>query len=357
MYKKLLITLLIACSAWVASAQELYFDGEVSTHFDNTEHTGSDVGESRTIFAVRVTPALGYRWNGKHSVVVGAELLKDFGSSRFIDEADFVAYYQFSNNRFGANAGIFPREKLVGHYSRAFFSDSYLIYHNLVQGIALRYTGRNSSFAELAVDWEGLYSPDTREKFRVLVAGGGEFADIFYAGGALSLQHFANKSTFYGNVVDNVLVNPYIGVKFNAYFDFDIRLGGLVSLQRDRKVEGGGWLIPAGGEFYFRMSRWGVFIDNNLYVGANLMPLFDSVGNDGEPYAGNLYAADPFYGTRHKIYNRTGIGYERAFVKDHIKVRAEIALQYNGQRMYCQQLIGLSATICPTIYNKANHKK
>lgn len=357
MVKKLFITLLSLGFIGVASAQELFFDGELSTHFDNTEHTGSDVGESRTIFAVRVTPALGYRWAEKHSVVVGAELLKDFGSARFLDDAKFVAYYQFSDERFGANAGIFPREKLVGNYSRAFFSDAYLIYNNLVQGIALRYTGRNSTFAEFAIDWDGLYSPETREKFRILVSAGGNFGSVFYTGGAFSLQHFANKSTFEGNVVDNIMLNPYIGAKFDAFFNFDIRLGYLQGLGRDRKVEGGGWQAPMGGELYVRLSKWGVFIDNNLYVGKGLMPFFNSIGNDGEPYGSNLYTADPFYGTEHLVYNRTGIGYERAFLKERLKVRAELALQYNGVRMYCQQLVGVSVAICPTIYNKANHKK
>jgi hypothetical protein len=68
------------------------------------------------------------------------------------------------------------------------------------------------------------------------------------------MQHFANKSTFQGNVVDNLVLNPYIGAKFSAFFDFDIRLGGVITAQRDRKTDQG-WILPAGGEFYFKMSR------------------------------------------------------------------------------------------------------
>ena len=138
MCRKFCLTVLLAALASLAAdAQELLFNGEISTHFDNTEYAGSDCGTSRTIFAVRVLPSLEYRWNDRHSVVLGASALKDFGSKRFIDRADLVAYYGFENGKFGANAGIFERSHLVGRYSRAFFSDSTLIYNNLIRGIAM----------------------------------------------------------------------------------------------------------------------------------------------------------------------------------------------------------------------------
>ena len=350
MGRKLVIFLLALLAFSKLSAQELFFNGELSTHFDNTEYTGSGLGDSRTVFAVRVTPTLGYKFDNNHSIVVGANLLKDFGSANFLDSSMLVAYYQFENSNYGANAGIFQRNKLIGNYSRAFFSDAYLIYNPLVQGIAGRYF-KDGSFAELVVDWDGLYSAEVREKFRILVSGGGNFAKVGYAGVAFSMQHFANKSTFYGNVVDNLMLNPYIGVKFNAFLDFDIRLGALVSAQRDRKTDEG-WVLPAGGEFYFKMSRWGLYIDNNLYVGAGMTPYYNTVGKDGLPYADNLYTLDPFYGTQHKIYNRTGIGYCRSFAADRVSIKAEMALQYDGKKLYCQQLVGISATIAPTLYSK-----
>ena len=355
MGRKFVIILVAILAFGTLSAEELFFNGELSTHFDNTEYTGSGIGDSRTVFAVRVIPTLGYRFEGGHSVVIGAELLKDFGSNKFIDQTKLVAYYQFENEQYGANAGIFQRYKLIGNYSRAFFSDAYLIYNPMIQGIAGRYSGKNG-FAEIVVDWDGLYSPEVREKFRVMLSGGGNFAEICYAGASFSMQHFANKSTFQGNVVDNLLLNPYIGVKFNAFFDFDIRLGGLISAQRDRKTDEG-WILPSGGEFYFKMSRWGVYIDNNLYAGASLTPFYHTIGKDGLPYADNLYTFDPFYGTQHKVYNRTGIGYSRSFASDRVSVKAEMALQYDGKKMYCQQLVGISATIAPILYDKKNHKK
>ncbi len=338
-----------------AQAQQLFFEGEIATDFDNTEYTGSGLGDSRTVFAVSVTPALGYRFDDKHTLVLGAELLKDFGSKKFVDHAKLLAYYRFKSEKYGAYAGIFEREHLVGNYSRAFFSDEYHIYNALVQGVAMQYAGK-SAFAELAVDWEGLYSSETREKFRILVAAGGNFGKWFNAGVSATLLHYANKSTFEGNVVDHVLVNPYIGAKFTAFFDWTLRLGYLQSLQRDRRLDSG-WGAPMGGEFYFRFTKWGVFIDNNLYFGRGLTPFYDSVGADGQKYGSSLYAGDPFYGTGHKIYNRTGIGYERRFAKDRVGVRAEFVMQTDGAKLYFQQLVGVSARICPTIYDRAKHKR
>lgn len=358
MGRKLLLTAIATLSALAVEAQVLYFNGELSTHFDNTEYTGCDVGESGTVFAVSLTPTLGYKLEKEHSIEAGVELLKDFGSVKFIDHAKFIAFYQFENERYGANAGIFPRHKLIGNYSRAFFSEEHLIYNPLIQGIALRHMGKQAE-VELAVDWNGLYSPETREQFRVLLSTEGKFANHFHAGAAASLQHYANKSTFQGNVVDNALVNPYIGAKFSAFFNFDIRLGYLQALQQDRAADNG-WIAPMGGELYFRMERWGVFIDNNLYLGKGLTPLRNTIGADGAPYGGGrsgLYTGDPLYGTKQKIYNRTGIGYSQKFAEDRVKVHAEMVLQVVGKKLYCQQLVGVSAVICPTIYDKANHKQ
>lgn len=355
MTKKLLTILLLVATALTARSQELFFDGGVATNFDNTEYSGSDCGTSRTIFAVEVSATLGYRFLTHHSVVAGADLLKDFGSNRFIDFSNLIAYYRFDNGKYGAMAGMFRRDDLTGRYSRAFYSDSTRIYNGTVQGLAMHHKGR-SSYTELAVDWVGLHSEYAREHFRVLFSAGGEFGRHFDAGVSLSVQHFANKTTFDNNVVDNILLNPHIGARFSAVLDFEIRLGYLQSLQRDRQAAGG-WQAPMGGELYFRMGWKGIFIDNNLYAGRSLTPFWHTVGKDGLPYAGELYTGDPLYGTTHGIYNRTGIGYERKFLDDCVSVYAEMVLQSTDSKLYFQQLIGVSARICPTIYDKTKHKK
>ena len=356
MVRKIIISvvaLLLTFSA-LAQSERLYLDTDFDFDFDNTEYSGSGLGASETLFGISLAPALRYEWSEKHNLAVGVNMQKLFGSPRFLDDIDLVAYYQFRNEKYGAVAGLFRREKLMGRYSEAFFSNAWLADNRLVQGLALQYHDK-IGFAELVADWNGMYSMETREQFRILFSGEGRFAKVMYAGASFEMQHYANRADFQYNVVDNLVINPYLGVDFEAFFDFDIRLGYLQTLQRDR-LTGGGWQLPMGGELFFRMSRWGVFISNNLYVGKNLQPLYHSVGKEGTVYGADLYASDPFYGTPSGIYNRTGIGYERNFWKERLKVKAEFALKTDGKRLYNQQIISLGVNIAPRLYDKNNKK-
>ena len=347
----LIVVLLLSFSA-LAQSERLYLDTDFNFDFDNTEYSGSNLGASETLFGITLMPALRYEWGEKHSLSAGVNMQKMFGSARFLDDIDLVAYYQFRNENYGALAGLFRREKLIGRYSEAFFSNAWLVDNRVVQGLALQYTDKNG-FAELVVDWNGMYSAERREQFRIFFSGEGRFAKVMYAGATASMHHYANRADFRYNVVDDILINPYLGVAFKAFFDVDIRLGYLQSLQQDR-LTGGGWQTPYGTELFFRMSRWGVFISNNLYIGDDLMPLYNSVGKEGIPYGADLYAGDPFYRTENIIYNRTGIGYERNFWKERIKVKAEFVLKTDGERAYTQQIISLGVNIAPKLYDKNN---
>ena len=347
------VALLLSFSA-LAQSEKLYIDTNFDFDFDNTEYSGSGIAPSETLFGIALAPALRYEWNEKHSLSAGVNMQKMFGSARFLDNIGLIAYYQFRSENYGAVAGLFRREKLIGRYSEAFFSNAWLANNRLVQGLALQYTDK-IGFAELVADWNGLYSMERREQFRILFSGEGRFAKVMYAGASAEMHHYANRADFSYNVVDDIVINPYIGVNFNAFFDFDVRLSYLQSLQRDR-LTGGGWQAPMGGELFFRMSRWGVYISNNFYVGNNLLPLYDYVGKEGTIYGADLYAADPFYRTESGIYNRTGIGYERNFWKERIKVKAEFVLKTDGKKLYNQQIISLGVNIAPKIYDKNNKR-
>ena len=356
MFRKVIISIVVLLLSFSALAQseKLYLDTNFNFDFDNTEYSGSGLGTSETLFGISLAPALRFEWSKYHTLSAGVNMQKMFGSVRFLDKIDLIAYYQFRNEHYGAVAGLFRRDRLIGRYSETFFSNVWLANNRIVQGLALQYHDK-SGYAELVADWNGMYSAECREQFRILFSGEGRFAKVIYAGASAEMHHYANRSTFQYNVVDDIVVNPYLGVDFKAFFDFDIRLGYLQSLQRDRLM-GGGWQTPMGGEIYLRLSRWGVFISNNLYLGKNLLPLYNSVGKEGTIYGSDLYAADPFYGTTTGIYNRTGIGYERNFCKERIKVKAEFVLKTDGKRVYNQQIISCGVNIAPKLYDKNNKK-
>lgn len=219
-------------------SERLYLDTAFDFDFDNTEYSGSNLGVSETLFGISLMPVLRFEWNENHNLGFGVNMQKLFGSTHFLDKIDLVAYYQFHNEKYGAVAGLFRRDKLMGRYSEAFFCNAWLANNRVVQGLALQYHDK-VGYAELVADWNGLYSTATREQFRILFSGEGRFARYMYAGASVAMHHYANRADFQHNVVDNFTINPYLGVDFSMVVNVEARLGYLQTLQRDRLTGGG----------------------------------------------------------------------------------------------------------------------
>ena len=334
-------------------AQELLVGVDFDNRFDNREYAGNEFNVPQTLFSARLTPFVGIEWMEKNRLVVGVEMLRNFGQYNaprdpFMSDVKPLMYYRFKTPNVQADAGIFDRGELMGDYSAAFFSDSTRFYHNRLSGFLGRYvsTERPGTYIELALDWEGMFSVESREMFRLLSAGRYTTRPGFYVGYALSLFHFAG-SELNRNVTDNLLLNPHLGWKFNAFFDFDIRGGLLAAPQRGRSVDNH-WRMPCGGQLDIAISRWGVKLENNLYLGQNLQPLRGYIANaeTGATYAAEgLYAGESFYATTKHIYNRTWIGYDRRFFHDTLHVEAGMVFHYDGTGMGTQQVVQLSVDL------------
>lgn len=330
---------------------------DFDTFFDNTEYSGTAFGGSGTIFSARLTPKVGVAWDEKNSLVVGADLFTDFGNeTKFISKARPQLYYRLASEKVKAYAGIFDRSAMKGYYSELFFSDAARYYENRVQGVLGQYTGERG-YVELSVDWCGMYSAEARERFRVLTAGRYDIGRnrLFYAGYAMQLFHFAGSETIKGSVVDNAIVNPYIGAQFNAFFDFDIKLHGILTAQRDRAVEDK-LQMPGGGLFQLRISKWGVYLDEQIYVGSNLMPYYYSAPNEkfangygSELYSGSvLFGTRPYWGTDKHTLNYffdTRIGYKNSFFNDTVSLNTFIAFQCDGAKLGTRQMLQLSVRL------------
>ena len=346
------ITLVALFGSVVASAQEdmkLLVGADFDTYFDNREYSGSKIGESQTLFSSRLTPTVGVEWGERNRLMVGVDMWSNFG-----DVANAFAkvrpqiYYRFASPKVRAYAGIFSREEMIGDYSEVFLSDSVRFYENRVQGFMGQYRG-DRGFVELSLDWCGMYSHDSREKFRVLSAGRyflDNYHRRFYAGYALQVFHYAGSETIENCVVDNIIANPYLGARFSAYFDFDVRLHYIQTLQRDRANEDK-FRTPKGAMLQLRMEKWGLYLDEQLYVGDDLQPYYSSFRSDAFPYGygGDLYASERFFGTEDGIYNNTKIGYVRSFFGDTLSVNAFIAMQYDGYKWGTKQVVQLSVRL------------
>ena len=198
-----------------------------------------------------------------------------------------------------------------------------------------------------------MFSEASREKFRILSAGRYWFDNYhrrFYGGYAFMMFHFAGSKLIPHCVNDNLTLNPYVGTTFHAYFDFDIKLHYIQTFQRDRDNEDK-YRMPGGGMLQVRMSKWGVFIDEQLYVGAGLQPYYSSFRSEQFPngYGGELYSGETFFGTTENIYSCTKIGYDRAFFDNTVRVKAYLALRYDGTGLGNQQVVQLSVRLLKDI--------
>ncbi len=334
----------------------LAYDVDFKMNFDNRELYKSAFSSSMTIFGARVTPSVGVavrpQAGEEHRVMLGADIMKDFGGTqdRLLEELTF--YYRMQKDLGDTDltlyAGIFPRSRTKGDYSPAFFSDSLLFYDNNLEGVMLQIRRPKASF-EVACDWMGQYGPDRREKFMVFSAGEGRMSSFMSLGYAAYLYHFANSYTRKG-VVDNILLNPYLKFDFADVIGLqrlDVRLGWLQGLQNDR-VHGKGYVFPSGAELDLDVRKWNVGVRNRLFCGTDMMPLYNDKDNTGVKYGPELYMGDPFYrvyddGSKGLgIYDRVEVYYEPDFKgsSKYISIRLAAVFHFNAQK-YCgtQQMV------------------
>lgn len=367
---RLVLALALIASAATVRAQEILVGADFEMYFDNKEFgnntfavPGEDIA-SGTDFAARLRPKLGIRWEEKNTLVFGADMLQNFGqqNSGFLSEIKPIIYYQFQTPKVQAVAGIFTRDMTHSDdYSTAFFTDAHKFVHDRMNGVLAQYNS-GESYVEFVCDWEGMYSRESREKFRILSAGR-HYLNHFYYGYNFTMFHFAGQQDApLENVVDYFLLNPAVGVKFTAFFDFDIRLGLLQTAQRDRSF-GHAWETPRMGEFGFKMSRWGFTLDERLYFGNNLNPFFSGHMYEGEdgtqtfiPYGRELYPGESFFRTDKNIYNRASLSYAKWFFKNTLRVKAEFITHYDGTGLGSQQKLEVSVRLLKSVYNSKNHK-
>ncbi|MCH5330611.1 MAG: hypothetical protein J1E04_06545 [Alistipes sp.] len=327
---------------------------DFDTFFDNREYVECAFGRSQTLFSTRLTPLVGIDWGGggANRLMFGMDFRSDFGNATDIfAEIRPQIYYRYAGRNVAAYAGIFSRDRMIGDYGEMMVSDSLRFYDNRIQGVMGQYHGRRG-YAELVVDWCGMYSEASREKFRVMSAGRLWFdrKHRFYGGYAFSMLHFAGSVVYSGSIVDNVMIDPYIGVNFHAWLDFDLRLHYIQSFQHDRQYEKS-YRMPKGGMVQLRLSKWGIFIDEQLYAGENLQPFYSSYRSDIFPngYGGELYGGETFFGTTKHIYNSLKIGYDRRFFNDTLRVNCFFGLQYDGTGWGNRQMVALSVRLLKDI--------
>lgn len=351
------------------------YDVDFEMNFDNREFDRSRFSKAMTIFGARLTPSVGItvpqsERNMNHRLMVGLDVMKDFGASPVSedlaggasDEAspalnnrnllrEITLYYMLEKKsaKTGLHmyAGIFPRTASEGSYSEAFFSDSLRFYDNNLEGLLLKIY-RPKAYWEVGCDWMGKPGYARKEKFMIFSSGVSHVAPFMDMGYAAYMYHFAGSGKARG-VVDNVLLNPYVKFDFGSRMnmqEFSMRFGWLQAMQHDR-VFVGHYVFPCGGEFDLEMRKWNVGIRNKLFYGTDMMPYYNSLDAGGDKYGNRLYMGDPFYRIHDDGANGPGM-YDRfeAFYEPHVgkylSIRISARFHFHDFRYSgCQQMVGI----------------
>lgn len=321
MKRILTFTICFCICCFAAHSQEFDYNAGFGYHFDNAEYSQSHnlFQPSGTVHLADFYAEGGFSFdsgrNMKHKVLVGFDVAKNMGEQSDDNlNKELLLSYQMDVKTlwgsFSAVFGCFPRTFSEGEYCDALFGrDIYYTDRNF-EGIFLKYREKGF-YSEIGLDWMGMYGPDRRERFQIMSAGKWKMSDWLWFGWDASMYHFAGSEVF-RNVVDNMMVHPYLQISPDVSMQkFSLSAGWIQKYDRDRSVEGsasfhGGALINLG------LKNWNVGVENDFYFGQDLMPLFAG-SNNGVKYGTDLYFGNRFYHTQiegFSIYDRAEIYYE-----------------------------------------------
>lgn len=366
----IVVILLLGCFADVAFASEpaadsskvkvgFAYDLNFDMQFDNREFYKSAYTSSMTIFGTRLTPSVGValeQKNGtRHRLMAGIDILKNFGAANENSELfkEMTLYYnvqkQLCKTGFEMVAGVFPRRFAEGSYSQAFYSDSLRFYDNNLEGLLLKFSRPKAHF-EIGCDWMGMFDTYSRERFQIFSAGEGQVLSFMSIGYAASLYHFSCSGVSDG-VVDNALVNPYMRFDLASKANLQtlsVRLGWLQALQNDRAYVGH-YVFPGGAEVVMEVQKWNVGVKNDMFIGKNMMPYYNTIDNAGYKYGSLLYMGSPFY----RVWDdaRDGVGladrleiyYAPKFGSPYLDLKVSAVFHFDGEKYCgCRQMVSLN---------------
>lgn len=375
--RRILVLLSIFITALSSAQVRFDYDVDYEMNFDNREFYRSKFSSSMTIFGARLTPTVGLEAfsadSSRHRVMTGIDIMKDFGASPIsehlaggmTDETlgrqnnlsllrEVILYYnlekKIKETEISLYAGIFPRNRMQGRYSQAFFSDSLKFYDNNLEGLLVQFHRPKAQF-EVGCDWFGQYGTARRERFMIFSSGEGLVAPMLYFGYSGYMFHFANSEQVKG-LVDNILLDPYMRLDLNGLCDvqtLSVTLGWLQALQHNRKHVGH-YVFPGGAHFDVEARKWDVAVKNMLFCGKDMMPYYNWKDEGGFKYGGELYFGDPFFRvyddntSRTGVYDRLEVCYEPSVGK-HLNIRVAAVFHFNNFHYSgCQQVVGLKAS-------------
>ncbi len=350
----------------VVAQDRVSLHADYDLYFDNKEYSATNYGdkdidiEKGTDFLGRLVLSTELEWESSNSLVIGADLRNNFGevTSKFFSYAKPIIYYKYKDESWKLVGGIFRNCELhIDSYSTAFYSESYRNVNDHINGVLAQYVD-GDSYVEFACNWSGEYSESSREKFEILSAGR-YYIGKFYGGYNYLMYHFAGSADgLNGALVDLQRLNPYVGFSEKADVGVELKLGAIISPQRDRNYATG-WVTPIMGEAAVAISYKGFVLDERFYFGDNLNPFFDGhilpSGYHME-YGLELYPSESFFRTDKGVYNRASVSYNRTFWSEKLHLRIAAITHYDGYGLGTQYILGAKVRLFQDIYNANNIK-
>ncbi|MCX4264232.1 MAG: hypothetical protein OSJ37_05900 [Muribaculaceae bacterium] len=283
--------------------------------FDNREGDNRYT-DTKTFFFTSLAPELGLSFSETDRIAGGVVWNQPIGCEWDGHRVSPTLYYRHdgsaADSPWSFSMGMFPRKQLREEMPGFLWSDSMAYTQRNIRGLLVQYRG-DKGFVDAYVDWRGMQTEKQREAFNIVVHGrmqprGG----AFFVGGHAMMNHFALQKNAPDNqhIVDNFVVNPYIGVNLSDGTALDslmFRAGPLLTLERNR--ENSEWKTPLGAwAECVVLWRW-LGVREEFYAGGRQMP-------DYKPFASLLYQGEPYY--QSKYYSRTDVFadiYSNSFVK------------------------------------------
>lgn len=337
MKNSLRIFLLCVLASFDSPAQQLEWQAQLFSFFDNEEFGHSLVQIPQTMAGARFSPGVNIRFDSVHSINAGINMLHEFGSDRVIDNISPTAYYMYDSKPVRFVAGAFPRDIALERYPRIFFTDSIRYYRPNMNGLLVDYSVKNLS-ANLWLDWTSRQSPENREAFFVGFSGKYK-RGIFYITQFTYMFHFAGKMNPVADEAlhDNIMMLTSLGLDLSgkSFFDrFEINAGYFTGLDRAR-ADNTGWMVHNGflSEAVIEYRRLGIF--NTFYTGEGQMSFY-------EDHSSELYWGDPFYRTN--TYNRSDL-YLDFLRNDLVNARLYFSFHFTERNVYNEQALRVSVNL------------
>lgn len=328
--KRVFLFYLVCFLSWSLSAQRVDWSLALRHFFDNTEFDGSSYQHPQTMAGVWLDPAIGVKLDTFSYLHAGVNLLKEYGTSRWVDDVDIESYYAYQREPVQFFVGSFPREGATRSFSRVFFQDSINFYRPTMTGMWWHYAQQGAE-AGLFLDWTGKKSQTEHEAFFVGATGTLK-RGVAYATLQALLRHHAASEVVKG-VQESGLCHVALGVNLTEHTCLDsltFQAGYLLGLQRDR-TRTSDWSVGNGFLTEVHAGWKGFGLQSSWYFGKGMMHEYPRLGN-------KIYWGDPFYSG--KVYGRTDLMYDFFTLKPLIMCIRATHHYSENRHFFEQSLVG-----------------